>query len=144
MKVSSAIVTAEMEVHMDRFGELARKAKEFERELQAWAVSSKLIKPSQPLYIRVGVPVPTRHDVPCSSGVILDLHYNFINRPLNKLGLSRRILNTLAKAGVKTLGDLLRLEKSPHLSVQGIGRAATQEIKRKISEAHIPFAANWE
>ncbi len=128
---------------MDRLGELARKAKGFEKELQAWAVSSGLIKSNQRLTISVGVPVPMRHDVHNSSSVMLDLHHNYLNRPLSELRFSKRVLSIFTKAGIKTLGDLLRLEKSPQESLIGIGDSAMKEIGQKIHDEHIPFTANW-
>lgn len=55
--------------------------------------------------------------------------------PLEKLGLSSRVLNTLRRGGIRTVDELLKKSKEELLSLSNFGEKAWQELQERL-EAH--------
>jgi DNA-directed RNA polymerase subunit alpha len=63
-----------------------------------------------------------------------------LDAPVAELELSVRSRNCLAKAGVKTVGDLIRKTRRGLLETRGLGRLSLREIEERLREEGLTLA----
>ncbi len=69
---------------------------------------------------------------------------DILDEPIDKLGISKRTLNCLNEAGIKTIGDLVSKTEGEILAVKNLGEKSLQEIKEKLEEFGLSFATEEE
>lgn len=67
-----------------------------------------------------------------------------LDTPVADLDLSVRASNCLDSAGIRTIGDLTRMNESDLLKIRSFGKTSLHEIKRKLSEMGLSLASGGE
>ncbi|HEY8487066.1 MAG TPA: DNA-directed RNA polymerase subunit alpha [Limnochordales bacterium] len=62
-----------------------------------------------------------------------------LERPIEDLGLSVRSYNCLKRAGIDTIGELIRKTEEDMMKVRNLGKKSLQEVKEKLAELGLSF-----
>ena len=62
-----------------------------------------------------------------------------LERPIEELGLTVRSYNCLKRAGIDTVGELIRKTEEDMMKVRNLGKKSLQEVKDKLAELGLSF-----
>jgi DNA-directed RNA polymerase subunit alpha len=58
----------------------------------------------------------------------------FLNSPIEKLNLSKRVLNSLKRANYNTIGDLIYSSKERFKNIKNFGKKSMVELKNSLDQ----------
>ncbi len=72
----------------------------------------------------------------------IENYRKMLQTPVNKLGLSQRIVNSLKSYGVLTLGDIVSIKVSNFMTFRNLGKKSMQELQDLLKSKNLDFGMN--